>query len=276
VEPGCYHAAGGFNLTCRQQGDPPSPGLFLGDGTVQVTDISVPSGTVRIKSRRMEFGQGPYSRGRITTGSVTWGGGLPEGGQFFLSESTGMVLVIGCNIQVDVHATDVGRYYRLVGSCTAVCPMLSGLNPYSSVLPYPYLPNGSCGGLGCCEANIILGYSFYRIQIQNRSISSSSYATSLRNAGIYIIDRDSSTYNIDTSSLRLDGGPPVTMDWVISGAQCPTTNKSAAECRSANSFCLDYVTHVGHRGYRCHCSYGYQGNPYVLGGCQGTYCIYGQ
>ncbi|KAG0524639.1 hypothetical protein BDA96_07G228900 [Sorghum bicolor] len=215
----------------------------------------------------MEFGQGPYSRGRITNGSVTWGGGLPKGGQFFLSESKGMVLVIGCNIQVDVHASDVASYNRnsLVGSCTAVCPMLDGFDPYSSVLPYPYLPNGSCGGLGCCEANIILGYSFYRIQIQNRSISSPSYATSLNNAGIYIIDRDSS---IDTRSLSLDGGPPVTMDWVISGSQCPTTNKSAAECRSANSFCLDYVTHVGYRGHRCHCSYGYQGNPYVLGGCQ--------
>lgn len=183
VEPGCYHAAG-FKLTCRQ-GDWPE--LFLGDGTVQVLEISVPSSTVRISSRRMEFGQGPYSRGRITTGNVTWGGGLPEGGPFFLSESVSKLQVVGCNVQVDLHAR-LGGSYILVGSCTAICPMLSSLDPNTSVFPYPYLLNGSCGGLGCCEANIIMGYSFYNIQIQKRSIESSP---SLDNPGIFIIDQDS-------------------------------------------------------------------------------------
>lgn len=47
VEPGCYHAAG-FNVTCSHGYHPPK--LFLGDGTVEVLEISVPDGTVRINS----------------------------------------------------------------------------------------------------------------------------------------------------------------------------------------------------------------------------------
>ncbi|CAO2207170.1 unnamed protein product [Urochloa humidicola] len=254
VEPGCYHAPG-FNLTCKLQDS--QPRLFLGDGTVQVLEISVPSGTVRISSRRMEFGQGPYSHGRITTGNVTWGAGLPEHGPFFLSESVNKLQAVGCNIQVDLQVR-LGGSYTMVGSCTAVCPMLSPLDPTISVLPYPY---GGCGGLGCCEANIILGYSFYNIQIQRRSVDSLPSAPSLDNPGIYIIDQDSAYEN----NTRLDA--PATLDWAISSSKCPA-NTSAPECRSANSFCTDYFAHTGRTGYRCLCSQGYQGNPYIRGGCE--------
>lgn len=47
IEPGCYHL--GFNLSCDHSHNPPK--LFLGDGTVEVLGISIPSGTVCINSR---------------------------------------------------------------------------------------------------------------------------------------------------------------------------------------------------------------------------------
>ncbi|GJN03904.1 hypothetical protein PR202_ga21399 [Eleusine coracana subsp. coracana] len=47
VEPGCYHAAG-FNLTCNHTYQPPM--LFLGDGTVQVLEISVANGTTSMNA----------------------------------------------------------------------------------------------------------------------------------------------------------------------------------------------------------------------------------
>jgi hypothetical protein len=46
IEPGCYRD--GFNLTCDHSYRPPN--LFLGDGTVEVLEISIPSGTVRVSS----------------------------------------------------------------------------------------------------------------------------------------------------------------------------------------------------------------------------------
>jgi hypothetical protein len=47
IEPGCYHL--GFNLSCDHSHNPPK--LFLGDGTVEVLGISIPSGAVRHNSR---------------------------------------------------------------------------------------------------------------------------------------------------------------------------------------------------------------------------------
>ncbi|XP_062192234.1 wall-associated receptor kinase 5-like isoform X2 [Phragmites australis] len=185
VEPGCYHAAG-FNLTCEQD-DPPK--LFLGDGTVQVLDISIQHSTVRINSSRVELTY--LDRGRTT--NRTWGGSLPESGPYFLSESINMLQVIGCNMQVNILG---GKDNILVSSCTPICPVL--------------------------EFNKGVGH-----------------------------------------------GPkalPATLDWVINDSSCPK-DTPAPECRSTHSYCQNSGSNV-HGGYSCQCSNGYQGNPYVPGGCQ--------
>jgi hypothetical protein len=119
VVAGCYHAAG-FNLTCKQHShhhhQPPK--LFLGDGTVQVLDISVEHSTVRINSPGVQLQYDGISH----TGSAngTWGLGLPETGPYFLSESASMVEAIGCSIQVSILG---GLNNSLVSSCTAICPL---------------------------------------------------------------------------------------------------------------------------------------------------------
>jgi hypothetical protein len=47
IGAGCFHE--GFGLTCDDTQQPPKL-LLLGDGAVQVLDISLPDGTVRINS----------------------------------------------------------------------------------------------------------------------------------------------------------------------------------------------------------------------------------
>ena len=70
VEPGCYHATG-FNLSCHQQENPPM--LFIGDGTVQVLEISLPNAAVRINSTRVDL----LFNGTNTTVNGTWVMGGP-------------------------------------------------------------------------------------------------------------------------------------------------------------------------------------------------------
>jgi hypothetical protein len=250
VELGCYHAIG-FNLTCRH--GPLShhgpPKLFLGDGTVQVLDISVEHSTVRINSTGVQLSYYDKDIANSTI-SRTWGLGLPESGPFFLSESTSVLEAIGCNIQVSIMG-GVGN--RLVSSCSSICPLI---NLYRAAVG-----NGSCTGITCCQASIILGYSFYNIQIN--LIPGPQYFP----PSVYIVDQ---RYNFD-ADMFFGHGPkalPATLDWIINNSTCPT-NMPALECRSTNSYCQNSSSLV-HGGYLCQCSKGYQGNPYVKDGCQGT------
>ncbi|CAL5013318.1 unnamed protein product [Urochloa decumbens] len=239
VEPGCYHAAG-FNLTCNQLENPPK--LFLGDGTVQVLEIFVPDGRVRINSSRVDL----TFEGRNTSVNGTWGGGLPLDWPYFVSESVNRLVVVGCGVQVDLRG---GVDNVLLGSCTAVCPTIllqeSGGGFHGrSILG---LPGNNCSGIGCCDINIAVGYSVYHLH-----------------GSLYAL--------------------PAMLDWVTNNSTCPT-NASAPECRSANSSCRNstsdvevvfFRTLVGANDYDfrpfvsyvCYCSDGYQGNPYIPGGCQ--------
>ncbi|KAL6859023.1 hypothetical protein ACP4OV_018025 [Aristida adscensionis] len=234
VEPGCYHAAG-FNLTCRDslRGNGLPPQLFLGDGTVQVLDISVPNATVRINSQPVDDDDddddddnddGDDNNDDGFTANRTWGGGLPRAGPYFLSEVTNSVAVVGCGVRVDLRG---GARNDLIGSCTAVCPPV----PQQSGAAVPRFSDG-CIGVGCCQATIV------------------------------IVDNGLKYIKPSWSDETL----PAMLDWVISNSTCPM-NTSAPECRSAHSFCQDSFAE-GHRGYVCQCTHGYQGNPYVAGGCQ--------
>uniref|UniRef100_K3YGG2 Protein kinase domain-containing protein n=1 Tax=Setaria italica TaxID=4555 RepID=K3YGG2_SETIT len=248
VEPGCYHA--GFNLTCRSgAGGQGSPQLFLGDGTVQVLEISVQHNTVRINSTGMIL---PFNDGGRTKNG-TWGSGLPRSGPYFLSETINRLLVLGCNTQVTILGGDDNN---LVSSCTAFCP-LSEPNPGFTIGTVASNCTGD-SGINCCQASIVLSYSFYNIEI-NRLKGGLPFTQS-----IYIVDRSldytpDMVFSPDHSPKAL----PATLDWIIAkNSTCPT-NTSVPECRSNHSRCQ-----TSHSGYGCQCSDGYQGNPYVPDGCQ--------
>ncbi|CAO2191968.1 unnamed protein product [Urochloa humidicola] len=239
IEPGCYHA-GGFNLTCDHSYNPPQ--LFLGDGTVPVLEISVPNNTARISANLMEFTY--VDDGHRANG--TWGGGLPWGGPYFLSEFTSHVIAVGCGLQIDVRG---GAHDDLLGSCTAVCPP----SPQNS--GHIVAGADACTGIGCCQAKIVIGYSLYKIQIHtfNKFIRGDNF--------VYIAsDVPSSIFDDGVETL------PTMLDWVINNSTCPT-NTPSPECRSAHSSCQDSIAQ-GHGGYGCHCDDGYHGNPYVPDGCQ--------
>ncbi|KAK3122082.1 hypothetical protein QOZ80_8BG0664860 [Eleusine coracana subsp. coracana] len=250
LEPGCYHAAW-FNLTCDRSYWPPK--LFLGDGTIEVLEISASNSTVRINSTRLLY---TVETG-VSSVNRTWGRGLPQGGPFFLSESRSSVALVGCGTQVDVRG---GEQNNLIASCTATCP----LDANQRVV----LETGrSCAGVGCCHASIVLGYGFYSIQINK--LNGSFHA--LPASAVYLVEQGYS-YIEDMSGIygHHPEALPVILDWVVSNRSCPSVwnNETAPECRSTYSVCLEGPYNIADRGYRCRCAHGYQGNPYILDGCK--------
>uniref|UniRef100_A0A0D9XZ97 Protein kinase domain-containing protein n=1 Tax=Leersia perrieri TaxID=77586 RepID=A0A0D9XZ97_9ORYZ len=285
VEMGCYRP--GFNLTCRN-----GSRLFMGDGTVEVLEISIPESTVRVNSTVMAFDQADVKRGNATS---TWRVGVGVGGPFFVSELN-MITLIGCNARFDLRLLPTGGgdagVGTLVSSCTAVCPPI-GTDDAATVTFY----NDTCSGVGCCQAcliqsfslalsiqnylkfnilaNIVLAYPSYTIQINDIHEKTAPNMTQYTNSA-YITDRP---LNYSRYRLESPASLPAVLDWVITNSsRCPappptssstTETVTAPECRSANSYCSDYYGGINDLlGYRCHCSQGYHGNPYVLGGCR--------
>ncbi|KAK3122081.1 hypothetical protein QOZ80_8BG0664850 [Eleusine coracana subsp. coracana] len=225
------------------------PRLFLGDGSIHVLEISVSDSTVRINSRHLVY--------TVGTGASTvhgaWGLGLPEGGPFFLSESRSSVALVGCGTQVDVRGGDQNS---LIASCTATCP----LDGNQQIV----VEKGSaCTGVGCCQANIVLGYDFYNLQINK--VKGSAYA---QTNYVYIVD-SGFRYNEDMTSIYgfYPEALPATLEWVISNGSCSWMTDDFA-CSGINSVCLDGPYNIADRGYRCGCVDGYHGNPYLPEGCQ--------
>ncbi|KAL5220159.1 hypothetical protein ABZP36_024872 [Zizania latifolia] len=252
VEPGCYHD--GFNLTCDHSHQLPK--LFLGDGTVEVLDISIPSGTVRISSSSIvptSVASGP-SKINQTVRYHTWGG-LRKGGPFFISPYKNKFLVLSCsNVQVLL----LGGDNTTVNACATYCPPAPQKGQ-----PFQFPMRNECSGIGCCSAAIPKGYTSYSIQVQPAKEISGFDAES----SVYIAEEGS--YDATRLIFETVNALPALLDWAISNSTCgmKLSAAPASACRSSNSYCQNYTSYV-YNGYQCRCSSGYQGNPYIPNGCQ--------
>ncbi|TVU05296.1 hypothetical protein EJB05_48454, partial [Eragrostis curvula] len=259
VEPSCYVEAG-FNLTCDRSHRPPK--LFLGDGTVQVLGINVSDATVRIYAGFTYF-PGTNGTGIIKIGpkpviASTWSGALREGGPYTLAEQRNKLVAIGCNVQVLLLGDSSEAP---LSTCVAVCTWRPDTNAWS----YPWI--GVCNGVSCCQSEIIQGRSSYKFNALRVS-----GGTGPNSSVVAWINESGDSFSADSLNEDDYQQPiPAVLDWRINHTTCHR-NKSSTACRSSHSFCENSMQQDGtvKHGHLCRCDRGYQGNPYVAGGCVGN------
>ncbi|CAL5011804.1 unnamed protein product [Urochloa decumbens] len=303
--PGCFRD--GFEITCDHSFDPPRAFLAEPDtNRITVTehdesplsdDPLLPYTNANTSSRPIELVDvsvvnsqarvyGPITSGcstnstsyKVQDTAMSLGslGLTTTATPFAVSEALNVVVGVGWKVGV----TAGGSTYTSSTSTAVAC---------TSELAGGRLDdawNGSCAGRGCCEGALRQDqeYSYGPVTdvapalglVDTNDLwktSPCSYAMVVEKSGGYNFST-ADLYGDRTLPGRFPRGVPVVLDFAIVGdAACPAKGQRPPPdyaCVSNNSYCVNGT--VGTAGYAlsyvCKCAEHYEGNPYIVNGCQ--------
>ena len=243
-----------FLVTCNHSSNPPK--LLLGKpspegNNIQVLNISVLEGELLIlnyisyQCRQSDSGE---VRPLNSSGSQLWSG------QFNISSTKNKFTTVGC----DTYAWVKGQRGEQISrtGCMSLC------NSFTED------QNGSCSGNGCCQTSIPDGLS--AINLTMGSFYNYSNLSEVNPCG-YAFVVEESHFDFSSNSVRdlkTKTKLPMVFDWAFGKETCQVdvNNQTNYACKGYST-CNKRKTGWGHL---CNCREGYQGNPYLEPGCQGT------
>ncbi|XP_040377285.1 wall-associated receptor kinase 5-like [Oryza brachyantha] len=258
VGSGCHLETGDwtFVLSCNRSAD---GRLRLYNYQIEVVDMSVRRGQLRIYSVI-----NPWCYNASTAamnGQNNWWYDMSIT-NFRINDALNRFTVVGCNsLAYILSLNDTAGAERYMTGCMAMCPGVGRLE------------NGSCAGVGCCQTAIPGGLNGYQVSFEEKFNTSGIAGFSPCSYALLV---EASAFDFRTAYVTSDelmtangGQLPLVLDWAIGNKTCAEAQRdaSAYACVSANSECVDSKYGRG-RGYLCNCSAGYDGNPYLLDGCQ--------
>ncbi|KAL8459684.1 hypothetical protein ACS0TY_036148 [Phlomoides rotata] len=172
---------------------------------------------------------------------------------FTVNNTANKFTVVGCDTTGFVSGKLRGDQNYLTG-CSSTCD-----SKYD-------LQNGTCNGLGCCQTSF--PKNVRRVDLQLTSNNDYKFVHDFNDCGFaFVAEASALNFSMDNlTSLRNVSSLPMVIDWGIGNGTCKQAyNTPTYVCKSVNSTCYDPENGDG---YRCACMDGYQGNPYLVNGCQ--------
>jgi hypothetical protein len=255
-----------FEVICNTSQQAPT--IYTGgtpDRYSKVLDFNLLDGEARIQSTiyySCNYTNGTYISNNYGTPLV-----LSRGNSLKVSYTKNKFTAIGCatiaNIVGSTDRTIDFNNLHYTSACASFC---------DSDVRISRGPD--CDGLGCCQTSLphylnafYFGFFHYDDLINNpeaQGFSPCSYAFVVE-ASKFKFDPSYAQY----SNFQKQDGLPLVLDWSVGTETCVEAKKNSSfACRALNSVCINTTNDSG---YRCNCSPGYQGNPYLAEGCQGQH-----
>ncbi|TVU50146.1 hypothetical protein EJB05_01503 [Eragrostis curvula] len=125
--------------------------------------------------------------------------------------------------------------------------------------------------MGCCQTAVTGNQEFFIFEFADYLQDPRLQKFSPCSYGFIVED---GWFNFDPYYAKLShfreryrDGVPFVVDWVVGNETCAEAKKNMSyACLDMKSVCVD--TSNNGPGYLCNCSTGYEGNPYLQGGCQ--------
>ncbi|EEC74206.1 hypothetical protein OsI_09365 [Oryza sativa Indica Group] len=257
-----------FRLVCNHAYSPPR--LFVSE--VELVSLSLDGEARALINARNYCSDGTTyisynalrrdSQGQLPLSDVSFG----RSTAYRFSAARNRFVVLGCPVLG--YLVDAEEYY--VSGCISMCR--------KSQAGDDHLSSRCTGERGCCQNTIPRPLNFYKPYIlslnksaeENRVEPIYHRLNSTACNYVFLVEDKwiDTTYSYRAYFNRTDDfDVPVVLDWAIRNVRnCRVAKRNATKyaCRSEWSECFDASDGVG---YRCRCSNGYQGNPYLDGGC---------
>jgi hypothetical protein len=123
---------------------------------------------------------------------------------------------------------------------------------------------GKCTGLGCCQVDIPPLMKNFTIQTFKFPTSESQKDCSYS----FIAKQGYYNFSVEHINNLPNQTFPMVVNWAVTNESCQIARTTDSYACKENSECVD--NDPDYDGYRCKCLEGFEGNPYLPGGCTGN------